>query len=89
MENLDDLIRRDPVPELPPPNERARLRRKFGITQKHLAESLKISRQTVITWEAGTKEPTGENREAYAAVLNAWKETESHNSTGKGNRDAE
>lgn len=73
---INDLMSRAPVPGLPEPKERARLRRAFGISQSHLANSIGVSRNTVANWEAGAKEPTGDNREAYAAILTAWAETE-------------
>jgi DNA-binding transcriptional regulator YiaG len=74
--DITSLIQREPVPSLPEPGERSRLRKVFGITQNHLARSLGVSRNTVIAWEYGRKEPTGENRENYRAILTAWAETE-------------
>jgi len=61
-----------PVPALPPPSERAALRKKFGVTQVILARTLRISRKTLWTWETGTAEPTGAKRDEYAAILAAW-----------------
>jgi DNA-binding XRE family transcriptional regulator len=78
---ISDLITRDPVPPLPPPRERARLRRVFGVTQQKLADAIGVSRKTVNEWERGTTEPSGSNRTEYAAVLAAWKETERQSKT--------
>jgi DNA-binding transcriptional regulator YiaG len=61
-----------PVPALPPPDQRAKLRKMFGVTQAQLATALRISRKTVYTWEAGTAEPTGAKRDEYAAILATW-----------------
>jgi DNA-binding XRE family transcriptional regulator len=74
--NLDDLASRKPIPVLPEPRERGRLRRVFGITQAQLGEALGVSRQTIIGYERGVSEPTGKRRADYAAVLTAWAETE-------------
>jgi DNA-binding transcriptional regulator YiaG len=61
-----------PVPALPPPSERAGIRKQYGVTQAQLAEVLRVSRKTIYTWESGTAEPTGANRDQYAAILAAW-----------------
>jgi DNA-binding XRE family transcriptional regulator len=74
--NMTDLANREPIPELPRPKECVRLRKAFGITQDVLAKSLGVSRQTIIAWEYGRKEPMGEKRNNYAAILAAWSETE-------------
>jgi DNA-binding transcriptional regulator YiaG len=71
----NDLTNLSPVPELPEPGERIRLRQAFGVSQARLANALKVSRATVIAWEKGTQNPEGANREAYAATLSAWQET--------------
>jgi DNA-binding XRE family transcriptional regulator len=75
---IESLMNLSPVPavRLPEPAERTRLRTAFGITQARLATSLGISRKTIIRWEAGTAEPTGNKRIEYAAILSAWAETE-------------
>jgi DNA-binding XRE family transcriptional regulator len=81
---INDLMRLSPVPDLPEPGERARLRQLFGISQAQLARSIGVSRNTLIAWERGTKNPAGDNREAYAAILSAWAETEKQRGKGKG-----
>lgn len=70
--SIDDLTGREPLTPLPEPAERVRLREAFGISQEHLARSLRVNRRTVYMWETGRAEPTGENRDNYAAVLHAW-----------------
>ncbi|MFI9311116.1 telomere-associated protein Tap [Streptomyces triculaminicus] len=54
---------------LPPPSERERLRKAHGLTQDQVAGALKVRRPTVVSWEAGKTEPKGEQREAYARLL--------------------
>jgi DNA-binding XRE family transcriptional regulator len=73
---VNDLTEREPLRELPPPRERLRLRRLFGVTQQELATSLGVTRKTVGSWEKGESEPAGSNRADYASVLFAWSETE-------------
>jgi DNA-binding transcriptional regulator YiaG len=65
-----------PIAALPPPGERAALRKQYGVTQAQLAAVLRISRKTLGTWEAGTAKPTGAKRDQYAAVLAAWQKRE-------------
>lgn len=74
MMTIADIESREPIPELPPAPERARLRRSRGVTQKELASALGVSRQTITAWERGS-EPTGENRANYARILRTWKES--------------
>lgn len=69
---ITDLANREPIPDLPPPSERVRLRKSRGVTQSELAGYLGVTRQTIVAWEHGT-EPTGTNREKYAGILRAWK----------------
>jgi transcriptional regulator with XRE-family HTH domain len=67
-----------PIPELPNPAERARLRNLFGVTQSELAAEIGVVRQMVNRYESGRSEPVGDNRINYAIILNAWAETERH-----------
>lgn len=71
-----DMMNLDPMPILPEPAERKRLREAFGITQVKLGASMGVDRKTIARWETGTSEPTGENREQYAAILTAWASNE-------------
>lgn len=54
---------------LPPPSERERLRKAHGLTQDQVAKALTARRATVVSWESGKTEPKGEQREAYARLL--------------------
>lgn len=64
---------RDPIPYLPSPEERRRLRMAFGVSQTELAKELGVSKQAVSKYEASTS-PTGETRVKYARILNIWAE---------------
>jgi DNA-binding transcriptional regulator YiaG len=72
-----DLLNLEPVPELPPANERVRLREKFNLTQQQLADALMIDVRTLRRWEKGIVKPSGPPAVEYAKVLNTWKKKES------------
>lgn len=72
---MPDLTSLEPLEPLPIPAERVRLREAFGVTRTALAESLRVTRKTIYTWETGKGEPTGSNRAEYAAILSAWTDT--------------
>ncbi|MCY0922353.1 helix-turn-helix domain-containing protein [Streptomyces sp. H27-G5] len=55
--------------ELPSPEERARIRKEFGISQKNLGDLLGVTRLSVSMWERGETDPQGENRKKYAEAL--------------------
>lgn len=76
MPDIRELTEREPIPSLPEPRERRRLRLAFGITQAKLASVLGVTRQMIIAYEKGASEPAGDKREEYAAILAAWKQTE-------------
>ncbi|MDH2392581.1 helix-turn-helix domain-containing protein [Streptomyces sp. HNM0663] len=61
-------------PQLPPPDERARLREAAGIPQARLAQVLQTSTQTVKNWESGRSEPRPPRRQAYLRLLEGWAE---------------
>jgi DNA-binding XRE family transcriptional regulator len=71
-----DLASLMPIPELPEPSERIRLRNLFKATQSDLATEIGITRKAVYAWEHGISNPVGLNREAYAALLKSWADTE-------------
>jgi DNA-binding XRE family transcriptional regulator len=54
---------------LPGPEVRRRIRVAAGIARARLATELGVHLQTVVRWEAGTREPRGELRVAYARLL--------------------
>src|SRR5947209_8699664 len=59
-------------PQLPPPDERARLREAAGVTQARLAQVLRSTTQTVKNWEAGRSEPRPPRLQAYQRLLEGW-----------------
>ncbi|GAA2407999.1 helix-turn-helix transcriptional regulator [Streptomyces glaucosporus] len=69
---VDALLRGEP--EMPPPEERARLREAAGVTQARLAQTLQTTTQTVKNWEAGRSEPRPPRRQAYLRLLEGWAE---------------
>lgn len=54
---------------LPPPEERKRVRKAYGVTQGDLADELGVHRITVSAWERGTYDPTGETLDKYLAAF--------------------
>lgn len=61
--------RRDGKAPLPAPEERARLRRAWQLTDEHVAAAFGVTTATVRSWENGRTTPTGLRRAAYAAFL--------------------
>jgi hypothetical protein len=59
-------------PDLPPPDERSRLRKAAGVPQSKLAAALRTTVQTVKNWEAGRSEPRPPKRDAYQRLLDGW-----------------
>jgi DNA-binding transcriptional regulator YiaG len=55
--------------ELPSPAARRALRREAGISAAELAEALGVTEGAVLTWERGTREPRGRNRDGYIQAL--------------------
>ncbi|MFI6494288.1 telomere-associated protein Tap [Streptomyces sp. NPDC050564] len=72
FEAVDALLEGEP--QLPPPEERARLREAAGVTQARLAQALKSSTQTVKNWENGRSEPRPPRLQAYLRLLEGWAE---------------
>jgi len=67
FEAVDVLLARPD--DLPPPEERARLRKAARLTQQQVADALQVKRETIWTWEKGRTEPRTPQREAYAHLL--------------------
>ncbi|MFE7074658.1 helix-turn-helix domain-containing protein [Streptomyces sp. NPDC057620] len=61
--------RRDGKTPLPAPEERARLRRAWHLTDAQVAAAFGVTAATVRSWESGRTTPTGLRRAAYAAFL--------------------
>ncbi|MEJ8654902.1 helix-turn-helix domain-containing protein [Streptomyces sp. MS1.AVA.3] len=55
--------------ELPPPEERKRVRKAYGLTQDGMAEALGVHRITVSAWERGAYDPTGDTRTQYLRLF--------------------
>jgi DNA-binding transcriptional regulator YiaG len=60
------------TPKLPPPGERARLRRAAGASQLDVARALQVSVKTVKNWECGRNEPRPPQSHAYRRLLQGW-----------------
>ncbi|MGW8375645.1 helix-turn-helix domain-containing protein [Streptomyces sp. ODS28] len=69
---VDSLLQGEP--QLPPPEERARLRKAAGVTQARLAKVLRSTPQTVKNWESGRSEPRPPRLQAYQRLLDGWAE---------------
>ncbi|GAA4682226.1 helix-turn-helix domain-containing protein [Phytohabitans rumicis] len=54
---------------LPSPEVARSIRQDAGVTQTRLGAELGVHRVTVARWEAGKRRPTGQQRVAYATLL--------------------
>ena len=59
---------------LPTPSTRKLLRNEAGLTLVELAGQLGVTKQALWYWEAGLRQPTGDNRIAYSRALDELKE---------------
>ncbi|MGW5353341.1 telomere-associated protein Tap, partial [Streptomyces sp. NPDC004031] len=66
---VDALLEQVPADDLPPSAERRRLREAAGLSQTQVATALGTRRETVGSWEAGTRDPRPPQRAAYARLL--------------------
>ncbi|WP_189035242.1 helix-turn-helix domain-containing protein [Streptomyces daqingensis] len=65
-----DALLKQASAELPPPAERARLRRAAGLSQQQVAAALQLKRrETVADWESGRSAPRPPQRAAYLRLL--------------------
>ncbi|MGW6417469.1 helix-turn-helix domain-containing protein [Streptomyces sp. NPDC055055] len=62
-------------PALPAPEERRRLRRKWRLSERQVAEAFGVTVTTVRSWESGRTSPRGGRRTAYAAFLGGLAQT--------------
>jgi DNA-binding transcriptional regulator YiaG len=87
MVRLDALLERKTAPQpsdLPPPEERARLRKAYGLSQAEVAEALGVKRASVSAWEQGRWDPRGDTRAEYVYLLREIKDRlEKTNPEGK------
>ncbi|WP_234310086.1 telomere-associated protein Tap [Streptomyces sp. NRRL S-475] len=68
---LDRISFDGPVPPLPDPAERVRLREAFGWTVTQMGQANDVRRETVWTWESDPpRTPRGEKGQRYARILN-------------------
>ncbi|WP_159394321.1 helix-turn-helix domain-containing protein [Streptomyces sp. NRRL S-495] len=54
---------------LPPPAERARIRKAYGVSQDAMGKAAGVHRVTISSWERGEAEPEGDNRAIYVGLL--------------------
>ncbi|MFG2220492.1 telomere-associated protein Tap [Streptomyces sp. NPDC048685] len=66
---VDALLEHVAQDDLPPPEERKRLREAAGLSQEQIAKALKSRRETIGNWESGETEPRPPKRAAYARLL--------------------
>ncbi|GGV53448.1 telomere-associated protein Tap [Streptomyces spectabilis] len=66
---VDALLEEVAQDDLPPPQERKRLREAAGLSQEQIAKALKSRRETIGNWESGETEPRPPKRAAYARLL--------------------
>uniref|UniRef100_UPI0011B0D615 helix-turn-helix transcriptional regulator n=1 Tax=Streptomyces sp. SM13 TaxID=1983803 RepID=UPI0011B0D615 len=55
--------------DMPPPEERLRLREAAGLTRAQVASAVGVARGTVLAWENGTSSPTPPGRLPYLRLL--------------------
>jgi DNA-binding transcriptional regulator YiaG len=84
IEALDALLSSVQKTDLPPPADRARIRKAAGVSQEAFGKVLGVTRLTISMWEQGKTEPSGKNRQEYIRALQhiadrfglPWKEGE-------------
>lgn len=57
--------------ELPSPDTRRAIRKDLGLSGADVATELGVTVETLYRWERGQNEPTGDNLERYATLLDA------------------
>jgi DNA-binding XRE family transcriptional regulator len=71
---IEELRARGDDARLPSPARARLIRIEAGVTQQRLADELDVIRITVARWENGSREPRGELRRRYAALLRELEE---------------
>ena len=66
---VDALLEQVAQDDLPPPDERKRLREAAGLSQTQIAKATGTRREAVGNWELGKTEPRPPQRAAYARLL--------------------
>lgn len=59
---------------LPEPDERRALREAAGLTQKELADAVRVDRTAIAHWESGRRNPDGKRLDAYLEALRVLRE---------------
>jgi len=67
-EEVNEALGRKRTPVRMTPDRMKRTRRRFGLTQRDLAQLLGVSTGSVTAWESGKVEPTGQNRQAMVEL---------------------
>jgi len=57
---------------LPPPEERRRIRRTAGYSQAETAQQLGVNPRTIHRWEKNISQPTPKHQRTYAELLSKW-----------------
>ncbi|HEX2657845.1 MAG TPA: helix-turn-helix transcriptional regulator [Polyangia bacterium] len=68
-ERAERLAERVRAAQLPPPEERLRIRRDARVTLRDIADVLSVTPMTVHRWESGEVQPRLDQAAAYARVL--------------------
>ncbi|MCX4817755.1 hypothetical protein OG601_44975 [Streptomyces sp. NBC_01239] len=76
--------RRDGRAPLPAPEDRARLRQAWQLTDEQVAAAFGVTAATVRSWETGRTTPTGLRRAAYAAFLSGLAQGLTPSASGAG-----
>lgn len=71
---VDALLEQVAQDDLPPPDERKRLREAAGLSQAQIATALSARREAVGNWETGRTDPRPPKRAAYARLLDGLAE---------------
>lgn len=71
------LIEEVRASRLPSPKTRRAIRLAAGVSQVRMAAELGVHRATVIRWENGEQEPSGDARTRYAQLLVGLREVTS------------
>ena len=63
-----------PLPRLPSPVVRIRLREQMGVSQREAAEQTGVSKNSYGMWERGDRDPRPQHARAYYSQLYGWQQ---------------
>lgn len=63
-----------PLPLLPPPEVRRKLREAVGVTIRDASQEIGVSNVSYAYWERGSRTPKPDHLRAYHAQLSRWQE---------------